>query len=856
MLMSLGAISQTGNVISDTFKVLGSCEMCKERIEKTALSFNSVSAASWNAGTKQLSVTFDSIITTKTAILQKIAEAGHDNELFRSSEEVYKSLPSCCHYQKSNNNPELKTLHRLSGIILEETVKGKIQPVIGANIKSLHAGQSFVTDSNGVFQFQSTLPVSVVITYTEFEPDTLIIASKDFLTITLKNAASTNLKEVTVTSRKTAPYISSRSLYNTINLGAAELAKAACCNLSESFETSPSVDVSYSDAVTGMKQIQLLGLSGIYTQLLTENVPEVKGLSGNYGLTFIPGPWIESIQVTKGVGSVVNGYESIAGQINVEEKKPDVAERLLINTYINSMGRIEGNINVARRLNDKWSTAILGHANAVLWEHDGNHDSFVDIPGGRQLNLMNRWKYMDNDGWVGQFAIKVLNDKRYAGQRASHHSAAGATGDHYNVDINTEQYNLTGKLGYVFPNHKYKSLGLILSGNIYNNQSLYGQNLYKGNQRNFYANFIYQSLIGTTAHRYRTGLSFSNENYKEAFTADHSEHTDDPDHDHEQTGVSGAETSIYNRNEIIPGAFFEYTYTAPFNLSLIAGVRADYHNYFGWLTTPRVNLKYDFSEKTNVRVSAGTGYRLANIFAENTAAFVSSRQHLVINATHDFGYGLNPEKAWTIGVNFLHTFRLYEREAIVSVDAYRTDFINQTVVDFDASPRQLRFYDLEGKSYSNNVQAELNYELLKNLDVRLAYKWLDVNTDYEGELLQKPLISKHRAFINLEYKILNKWRFDYTTQWYGKKRIPYTASNPEAFRLEAYSPAFFQISAQVTRTFGDKWEAYIGGENLTGYKQKDPIIDAANPYSKYFDGSLVWGPITGQMIYIGARFIL
>lgn len=859
VLFSLGVFAQnSATVVTDIFHISGNCEMCKERIEHAALALKPTIQANWNIKTGQLVIEYDSALISKIAVQQKIAEAGHDNESFKASEEIYKSLPSCCHYQRSGKGEARNTLHSISGVIVEETIKGKIHPVAGATVKSLHSGESFITDSTGVFQFQSTLPAPVVISYVEFSPDTITITNTDIVTVTLKNASAVDLKTITITSKKAPAYLSVRNIYNTRTLGAAELSKAACCNLSESFETSPSVDVSYSDAVTGIRQIQLLGLSGIYTQLLTENVPELKGLTGNYGLTFIPGPWIESIQITKGVGSVVNGYESIAGQINIEEKKPDNTERLLINTYANSMGRMEANINLTQRLNDKWSTALLTHTDAVAWQHDGNHDGFVDMPGGRQFNIINRWKYMDNNGWIAQFSIKALNDNRYAGQRGSHHGTDNSTGDHYHVDIHAEQYAVTGKLGYVFPQHKYKSLGLIVSGNTYNNQSVYGINTYSGKQKHVYANLIYQSIIGTTAHKYRTGLSFSNENYNEIYTADHSGHTgdsDEPGHNHGAPGSSG-ETVIYTRNEIIPGAFLEYTYTTPFNLSVVAGIRADHHNYFGWITTPRLNLKYDFSEHTNVRISAGSGYRVANIFAENAAAFVSSRQFKIMNASHSYGYGLDPEKAWTAGINFLHSFKLYQRSGIVSIDAYRTNFINQTVADFDAGPQEVYFYNLDGKSYSNNIQVEVNYELLKKLDVRVAYRWLDVKTTYWGETLEKPLLSKHRAFINLEYKTGDKWKFDFTTQWYGRKRIPYTASNPAELRLNDYSPAYIQVTAQVTRKLNDKWEIYAGGENLTGYRQKNPILDAAHPFSKYFDGSLVWGPVTGRMIYLGGRFTL
>lgn len=858
-LLVATSVAQTKSAETETFKVSGNCEMCKKRIEQSAYSIKGIATAKWDIKTNQLTVVFDSSVTNKVAIQEKIAEVGHDNELFKASEQVYKSLPECCQYHRAKDGSVQHVLQTVSGVVVEETITGKINPVANATIRSLHSGDYFVTDSTGVFHIQTTLPVAIAISYTEFKTDTLTITNTDLLTITLKKAGSGVLNTVTVTSKKISPYISSRSVYNTRQLGAAELAKAACCNLSESFETSPSVDVSYTDAVTGIKQIQLLGLSGTYTQLLTENVPELKGLPGSYGLTFIPGPAIESIQVTKGTGSVINGYESIAGQINVEEKKPDNAERLLINSYVNSMGRIEGNVNLTQKINDKWSTALLSHTDAVVIKHDANHDGFVDIPSGRQYNFISRWKYIDNNGWIGQIAIKVLNDKRYAGQRDSHHSTTSGTSAHYNVDMAVEQYAVTGKLGYVFPRHKYKSFGLIFSGNTLSNSSTYGLSNYEGRQKIFYTNLIYQSIIGTTAHKYRTGLSFSNEYYNEKYTADHSAHGDSTEHNHAPgsggTNSDSAVTSLYARREIVPGAFFEYTYSAD-KLSVIAGIRADYHNHFGFIVTPRINAKYDFTKQTSIRASLGYGYRVANVFAENAAAFASSRQFQIVNPSGNYGYGLDPEKAWTLGVNLVHSFTLFKRSGVLSVDAYRTNFINQTVVDVDANPQKISFYNLDGKSYSNSVQVELNYEVLKDLDARLAYRWLDAQTDYYGRQREKPLIATHRAFLNLAYKISDKWRFDYTVQWFGKKRIPYTGSNPKEFQLADYSPSYIQMAAQVTRKFGSKWEVYVGGENLTGYRQPNPILDAQNPYSKYFDASMVWGPVTGRMIYFGGRFSL
>ncbi len=834
LILSTTLFAQKKNQVTETFGVSGSCEMCKERIENVALNNKAISA-NWNVVTHMLTITYDSTKTSKEQIQQKIAAAGHDNGAFKAPDDVYKAMPACCHYDRSvaPGATPVKEKQVITGVVLEETEKGKLNPIRNATVKSLHSNEYFITDSTGVFQITTDLPTHLLISYVGFDSDTISVRNPDMLTIVLKNASGGRMQEVIVTSRPQSTYVSTLSILNTLNINSRELTKAACCNLSESFETSPSVDVSYSDAVTGMKQIQLLGLSGNYTQLLTENVPEIKGLPGSYGLTFIPGPWIEGIQLTKGTGSVVNGYESIAGQINVEEKKPDNSERLLINTYANTMGRLEANINLAQRINDKWSTGLLTHANTVVRKNDMNHDGFLDIPLGRQFNVINRWKYMDNNGWIGQFAIKALNDKRQAGQVAFDPAADKLTTNQYGVGIDVEQYAFTGKLGYVFPQHKYKSLGLIFSGNIYNNDSYYGLTKYNGNQKSVYANFIYQSVIGTTDHKFRTGLSFSNDNFNEKFNA-----------------------ANYRRNEIVPGAFFEYNYTAPEKFSAIAGLRMDYHNLYGLITTPRLNLKYDFTPKTNLRMSAGSGFRVANIFAENAGVFVSARQYEILNANNAHGFGLDPEKAWNFGINFIHNFRFSNRPGSISLDGYHTKFTNQTVVDLDASPQRIQFYDLNGKSYSNSIQAELNYEPIRKFDVRMAYRWLDVKATYRNQLLEKPFVAKHRAFINLAYETNNKWRLDYTTQWLSSKRIPNTATNPVDFRMAERSPSYIQMAAQVAKEFSPKWEVYLGGENLTGYRQQHLIIDSQQPFGQYFDGSMTWGPVFGRMVYLGMRFKL
>jgi len=830
ILLPLFLFAQDVSLITASFPVSGNCSMCKKRIEKAAKDANA-HTADWYIKKGMLTLSFDPAKTTQDQIQKKIAEAGHDNGDYKADDEVYNNLPDCCLYDRhSPVRGGEKKQYTLTGVVLKETAKGKFDPIPFATVTNLHSQEFDATDSSGVFTIQTEIPAQLLITYVGFEPDTIRLNSSDNLTIILKNAESGKLKEVVIIARNEKTRVSAFSTVNTLRLGAEELSKAACCNLSESFETSPSVDVSYSDAITGFKQIQLLGLSGNYTQLLTENLPEIRGLSGSYGLTFIPGPWIESINLTKGIGSVANGYESIAGQINVEEKKPDDSEKLLVNMYTNNMGRLEANINTAHKLNDHWSTALLTHMNGVTMKNDFNRDGFLDMPLGRQINLINRWKYIHHNGWVVQFAVKYLNDDRTGGQLDYNKKTDRLSTHRYELGLHAEQYTATGKLGYVFPRYKYKSLGLVFSASQYHNDAYYGLTQYNGRQKSLYANFIYQSIIGNTNHKYRTGLSFSNENYKEHFNLQH-----------------------FSRNEIVPGAFFEYTYTYPEKFTAIAGIRVDQHNLYGTVTTPRMHLKYDFAPQTNLRFSAGSGFRVANILAENAGVFVSNRQLEILHTTNTHGFGLNPEKAWNYGFNFIHNFRLSNRKGSIAVDLYRTTFTSQTVADLDASPQTILFYNLDGKSYSNSFQSELNYEPFRKFDIRLAYRWLDVKTTYRGSLLEKPFTARHRAFVNLAYETADKWKFDYTVQWISRKRIPSTATNPAGHRMADYSPSFIQMAAQITKVFSPRFELYAGGENLTGFIQRYAIIDAQNPFSPYFDGSMAWGPVLGRMIYAGTR---
>jgi outer membrane cobalamin receptor len=745
---SFGLSAQVSNIKDTTirFKVFGNCEMCKERIEKAAKG-KGVVKANWDIDTKILTLFIDGSIANPDKIHHRIAEAGHDTEKEKASDLTYNELPECCHYRKKeliensrkavNADTGGEQKSKIKGVVLEEDKKGSFKPLPGASVIWLGTNQGTYTDSTGIFLIQPGNNSSrLIISYTGYTADTITVNDTRELKIIL--ASGQQLSEVKVFAKQRSTYLSALNPIRTQVMTERELFKAACCNLSESFETNPSVDVSYNDAVTGSKQIQLLGLSGNYTQLTVENLPGPRGIATPMGLNSIAGPWVESIQLNKGVGSVANGFESIAGQINIELKKPEKAERFYENIYVNSMGKTDFNLNLNQKLGKKWSTGLLLHDDLLYTRTiDFNKDGFLDLPIGNLFSAMSRWKYDDGKGFLTQFGFKFLSDSKTGGEAKFDAGNDKFTTNHYGVGINTKRYEGFAKIGYVFPEKKYKSVGLQVSAFDHHQVSYFGLTAYNARQNNFYANLIYQSIIGNSVHKFRTGLSFVSDKYNEDFRSIN-----------------------FKRTETVPGGFFEYTFTPVEKFNIVAGLRADHNSLFGWFATPRLHIRYEPVKGTTVRLSAGRGQRTANIFAENMAVFVSARQMNILFASTGKAYGLNPEVAWNKGVSIDQKFKLFKRDGSFSIDFFRNDFDDQVVVDLE-DVRQVKFYNLQGKSFSNSLQAEVNIEPAPKLEMRFAYRFFDVKTTYSNVLLQKPFTARHRAFANLGYEIKG-WKFDYT----------------------------------------------------------------------------------------------
>lgn len=705
---------------------------------------------------------------------------------------------------------------------------GNVQTLPGVNIYWENTQKGTVTDGNGSFSIRQGKGQHVLVfSFVGYETQSLHIHDQTPVEVILK--PNLEIGEVKVVEKDRGTYLSTIDPIHTERIGGAELHKAACCNLAESFETNPSVDVSYNDAVSGAKQIRLLGLDGIYSQLQTENISNFRGLATGFGLTYIPGPWMESIQVSKGAASVVNGYESITGQINVAFKKPDSDERMHLNLFGSSEGKLEFNGNRSFRLyKDMVTTGIFVHAEDFSSRIDHNHDGFLDHPLTRQMHVYNTWKYNNHKGLMLHGSLRYLNDDRFGGESGikKEHSEPGD--GLYRIGIQNNLGEAVFKAGYVWPS-QHTALALLSSFVKHDLGSSYGLTDYDAGENRAYLNLVLtQDLDEDAKHIVNTGVSYFYDAFDEVYNL-----------------------SPRERHESVPGIFAEYTFKPSDKLTAMAGIRGDNHNLFGTFVTPRAHIRYQPDPRLTFRGSAGKGYRTANVLAENSHLFSNSRTLVFDEAVW--------EEAWNYGISLIQRYKVADRDLTITTEFYRTDFEKQLVVDRESSNSSIFLKPLDGESFANSFQVDVRYPVVRNLDVTVAWRQNEVKQTIGGRLLEKPYISRYKGLFTMNYTTnLKKWMFDYTLQFNGGGRLPSVAdagSSSVYAGLPGEFPSFTIMNAQITRYFRH-WSIYAGGENLTGFTQDHPVLGASNPFGPGFDATNIWGPVMGRKLYAGIRYTL
>lgn len=730
------------------------------------------------------------------------------------------AAPSCIYAQS------------ISGVVKVKRSSGESEPLPYATVYWPKAKISVETDEKGRFTLNSKRDGEAVLiaTYIGYSKDTVVIENgKNFAEFILME--DNELNAVKVLGKQQGNYLSKVTPVKTEVISAAGLCKMACCNLAESFENSASVTVGYSDAITGARQIRLLGLSGIYTQMLDENRPVMRGIASPFGLSYIPGQWLESIQIAKGPSSVVNGLEAITGQINLEHRKPTTEQPFFLNLFLGSSLRSEANVASSLQLSKKWSTVILGHFSTDPKGHDGNHDGFRDEPISRQFNIANRWLYQSDGGVQVRFGFKALYDDRLAGENGFSKDTPRSL-DIWGSNIKNKGLNGYLKVGIPLDKGNSQNIAVVADFSHHSLDSYFGMKDYNASQNSAFMNLMYQNTKNEN-HKFTLGISGQYDNIDETLS------------DFFFVGPDQMRNMLYpGRVESSVGVYGEYTYHYGEKLSVVTGLRLDNNSEHGFLFTPRFNLKYSFVPDLVFRANVGRGFRSANIVADNLG-MLSTGRAIVIDDKLDM------EDAWTYGANITGYFPLGEGEkASLSFDYFRTDFNKQVIVDQERDYSKVWAYNLDGPSYTNTYQVDFNMEPLERFTTLATFRYTDSKVSLHGKgLTERALTSRYKGVLNLQYATrMNKWTFDFTAQLNGPSRIPDFAGGGE-------SPVYGMLFAQVTKKLKNL-EIYVGGENLTNYRQKHPIISADHPYSPDFNSTVIWGPLMGIKVYAGIRLTI
>lgn len=746
-------------------------------------------------------------------------------------------------------------LHITMCLMAQNTIKGRVtdnetgEALTGAYVIWQGTSRGAITDQNGNYilnRVESTTKVTV--SYTGYEDTTVETEGQSDIDIALKAAV---LEEVEVAARRTGASLNRMSATVTQDINTAELYKAACCTLGESFETNASVDVNYADAATGAKTIQMLGLSGRYVQMMIENVPNLRGLASAFGLSYVPGPWMDGIQVSKGVGTVVNGYEAITGQINIEYKKPTSADWGAVNIFGSSNGRAEANIEARTPVGNNASTAILVNMAKDMMVMDENKDTFRDEPTTRQLSLLNRWNYHNNRGYNLHLTFKTLNEERTSGH--VDYNQKTPSREIYGVYIKTDRAETWMKNAFVF--NEQNNMG-IATGYIYHYQkSYYGKKSYTATQHSYNINVIYNHTSDNEMHEIHAGASSQ---------GDYIDETLHMNQELDYTLQTGPEYSLGNiytvqmkadrpstsLTNVTAGIFGQYTLKLDTRLTMIVGGRLDYgENHGGIFATPRLHIRYAPTENTTIRAAIGKGYRIAATMVENNNMLNNSRDWDIEQA-----YG--EETAWNMGVNITRYIEIADRQMTLSAEYYRTTFGKQLIIDLDKDVQKVYAHFTTKRSFANNVQIEGRYEIARNLELTGAWRWNTAKQHTGGKLQQRPLVSRYKGLVTLSYMTpLKTWQFDVNAQFSGGGRVPSTAMNPEEYQRPDHFHPYQTYNGQITKWFRT-WSIYAGCENIGNFRQKNPIIEAENPYGTYFDASLIWGPLMTRKYYVGLRWNL
>lgn len=722
-----------------------------------------------------------------------------------------------------------------------QTIKGKIfgktpdgQEILpGATLSVLGLPRVVISNEFGVFEMTVPDPVQahLIVSFLGFKTDTIAVQGRTYFSIYL-DPDPKNLEAATIVAKQGGSFISALQGIKVEVINQKELTKAACCDLAGCFETQGTIQAQTTNLLLNSKELRILGLSGVYNQILIDGMPMILGSSYTYGISSIPGTLVDQIFVAKGANSVLQGFESISGQVNVvlKEPKPE-QEKIFLNAYLNSFGEKHLNANFTGTLGKKWKSLTSFHMVQPAGKRDRDKDNFLDLPLLTRYAIYQKFSLGDeqSQGWSSKIGLRYLDEKRVGGQSSFDAKNDQGSDQVYGQVVGYQQPEWYSKTGYRFsPQSK---ISLIASAFQHQQSAWFGITQYTSKHLNAYANLQYERLWAQK-HDLKFGLSYRHLNLDETIRFSNN-----------SLGRSFA--GDYLRQERTPGMFVENVFNLD-KFSIITGARADHHRQYGWQFVPRLTVRYNAGDATVVRANVGRGLRSVNLFAENISLLISSRDIR-------FAENLELEKAWNTGVNLTHTATLGELVTTLSMDLYHTRFQNQIFPDYDSDPGLAIIQNFRGLSISNGFQFDAKFVLSKMFEAKFAYNFLDVYRRTGEQKIQLPFNARHRVMGAFSYEPKNKqWHADVNVHWMGPQRLPDTRSLPAHFQQPEFSPAFSIANIQFTKVW-KKVEVYAGCENLFDFRQIRPIINWQNPFGEYFDTAFVWGPTRGRELYAGVR---
>lgn len=738
------------------------------------------------------------------------------------------------------------------------TVKGTItgsngHQMTAATVVIPKLKKGTVSDSTGVFQVDQ-VPYGtwqLEVSFLGFKPykTTITIDKKEVIhDIVLTPATDNALNEVVVSG--TMKEMSKLESPVPVEVYTAKFFKAnPVPSIFDALQNVNGVRPQLNCNVCNTGDIHINGLEGPYTMVLIDGMPIVSGLSSVYGLSGIPQSLVERIEIVKGPASTLYGSEAVGGLINIITKKPTNAPLVSADVMATSWGEVNTDLSAKFNAGSK-AQSLLG-VNYFNYQHpvDNNNDNFTDVTLQNRISVFNKWSFDRKDNRVFSLAGRYIYEDRWGGEMNWSKKFRG--GDEvYGESIYTSRWEFFGT--YQLP-VKEKIL-FQFSANGHDQNSVYGNTPFMADQYIGFGQLTWFKTLGK--HDLLTGLTYRYTYYDD------------------NTPVT-ADANDINSNKPthtkLPGLFIQDEITLDDNNKLLVGMRYDRSSIHGSILTPRINYKWSSANKNNIlRLSAGNGYRVANVFTEDHAALTGAREV-------EFKDNLKPEKSWNGNVNFVK--KIYAGSTFIGLDAtaFYTYFTNKIIADYDTDPNKVLYDNLNGYAVSQGISFNADIVLPNGLKILAGATAMDVYRREEGKKIQQLFTEKFTGVWNVGYTFKQiGLTLDYTGNLYGPMRLPLLSDlDPR----KEHSPWWSIQNIQVTKKIGSNIEIYGGVKNLLNWtpNKGNPFIIARandpfdknvafvngqaqqtqdNPYKLTFDPSYVYGPNQGIRGFVGARYNL